>query len=88
MKTAVFYAVRIHNGHPGENSEPCVSEASYKLIKDLLELSQGDANRLASDLKRHAVRNKELYEENYRLRDKLEKYEPPLAERIRRIHQK
>lgn len=88
MSTSVFYALRVPNSHDGEPGEPCVSADAYDALSELLKLSQADANSLAADLNRHKVRVRELHEQNVKLRERLDKYEPPLSERIRRIHQK
>lgn len=88
MNTAVFYALRLPNSHDGEPGEPCVNADVYDELGELLRLSQADARSLANDLSRHKVRVRELHEENIRLRERLAKYEPPLNERINRIHSK
>lgn len=88
MSTSVFYAIRVPNSHDGEPGEPCVSADAYDNLLELLKLSQADARSLANDLKRHKVRVHELHKESAMLRDRLDRHEPPLSERIRRIHQK
>ncbi len=88
MNTAVFYAIRVPNNHDGEPGEPCVSADAYDRLLELNKLCQADSQSLSNDLNRHKIRVRELHEENVRLRERLVSLDPPLPERIRKIHQR